>query len=363
MRSFDRTMPEELNRVLADHASDLLLCSSATPAEHPAPRGRLGRGRGRGRRDGRRRAAARPAGARAHRGAGGLRGRARRLPARHRPPGRHRGRPGAPRAARRPAGRDARPRRAPAAPAHARPARGRRAAGRAGGRARRAAGAAAGLPGLHGAAPARPRGAHRLGRRAEGGLPGRGALRDASGPNGVDGDRRRPAGTCSWGSTRTPRAPRWSASARRSGRRCTATGGPASGSSRRCWRCASGWRSHERDRSASPASATGAPTSPATSRAIAGCELAWCCDASPESRERWAPSFPTARFTGELDDLLSDDSPRRRRARDPGADPRRARRAGAATPASTASSRSRSRSPSPEAERAVAAAERAGRRR
>jgi UDP-GlcNAc3NAcA epimerase len=29
MRSFDRTMPEELNRVLTDHASSLLLCSSA----------------------------------------------------------------------------------------------------------------------------------------------------------------------------------------------------------------------------------------------------------------------------------------------------------------------------------------------
>jgi UDP-N-acetylglucosamine 2-epimerase (non-hydrolysing)/UDP-GlcNAc3NAcA epimerase len=29
MRSFDRSMPEELNRVLADHASELLLCSSA----------------------------------------------------------------------------------------------------------------------------------------------------------------------------------------------------------------------------------------------------------------------------------------------------------------------------------------------
>jgi UDP-N-acetylglucosamine 2-epimerase (non-hydrolysing)/UDP-GlcNAc3NAcA epimerase len=28
MRSFDRTMPEELNRVLVDHASDLLLCST-----------------------------------------------------------------------------------------------------------------------------------------------------------------------------------------------------------------------------------------------------------------------------------------------------------------------------------------------
>ncbi len=32
MRSFDRTMPEELNRVLTDHLSDLLLCSSDTGA-------------------------------------------------------------------------------------------------------------------------------------------------------------------------------------------------------------------------------------------------------------------------------------------------------------------------------------------
>ena len=30
MRSFDRTMPEELNRVLTDHMADLLLCPSAT---------------------------------------------------------------------------------------------------------------------------------------------------------------------------------------------------------------------------------------------------------------------------------------------------------------------------------------------
>ncbi|WP_028057317.1 non-hydrolyzing UDP-N-acetylglucosamine 2-epimerase [Candidatus Solirubrobacter pratensis] len=33
MRSYDRTMPEELNRVLADHASSLLLCSSQAAAE------------------------------------------------------------------------------------------------------------------------------------------------------------------------------------------------------------------------------------------------------------------------------------------------------------------------------------------
>jgi UDP-GlcNAc3NAcA epimerase len=34
MRSFDRRMPEELNRILADHASDLLLCSSQTAAQN-----------------------------------------------------------------------------------------------------------------------------------------------------------------------------------------------------------------------------------------------------------------------------------------------------------------------------------------
>jgi UDP-GlcNAc3NAcA epimerase len=33
MRSYDRTMPEELNRVLADHASSLLLCSAEAAAE------------------------------------------------------------------------------------------------------------------------------------------------------------------------------------------------------------------------------------------------------------------------------------------------------------------------------------------
>jgi UDP-GlcNAc3NAcA epimerase len=34
MRSYDRTMPEELNRVLTDHASSLLMCSSEAPAEN-----------------------------------------------------------------------------------------------------------------------------------------------------------------------------------------------------------------------------------------------------------------------------------------------------------------------------------------
>jgi UDP-N-acetylglucosamine 2-epimerase len=34
MRSFDRAMPEELNRVLTDHASDLLLCSTQTALDN-----------------------------------------------------------------------------------------------------------------------------------------------------------------------------------------------------------------------------------------------------------------------------------------------------------------------------------------
>jgi UDP-N-acetylglucosamine 2-epimerase (non-hydrolysing)/UDP-GlcNAc3NAcA epimerase len=34
MRSFDRRMPEELNRVLTDHLSDLLLCASSTAVDN-----------------------------------------------------------------------------------------------------------------------------------------------------------------------------------------------------------------------------------------------------------------------------------------------------------------------------------------
>ena len=40
MRSFDRAMPEELNRVLTDHLRDLLLCPSQTAVDEPAARGR-----------------------------------------------------------------------------------------------------------------------------------------------------------------------------------------------------------------------------------------------------------------------------------------------------------------------------------
>src|SRR3954451_606171 len=39
MRSFDRAMPEEVNRVLADHASDLLFCSTTTAVDNLANEG------------------------------------------------------------------------------------------------------------------------------------------------------------------------------------------------------------------------------------------------------------------------------------------------------------------------------------
>ena len=42
MRSFDRAMPEELNRVLTDHASDLLLCSTETAVRNLEREGAAG---------------------------------------------------------------------------------------------------------------------------------------------------------------------------------------------------------------------------------------------------------------------------------------------------------------------------------
>jgi predicted dehydrogenase len=41
--------------------------------------------------------------------------------------------------------------------------------------------------------------------------------------------------------------------------------------------------------------------------AIPGCELAWLCDASADARARLERSFPAARSTGELADLLGDE--------------------------------------------------------
>lgn len=40
--------------------------------------------------------------------------------------------------------------------------------------------------------------------------------------------------------------------------------------------------------------------------AIPTCTLKWCCDESEANREKWAGSFPSARFTADLDDLLND---------------------------------------------------------
>ncbi len=42
--------------------------------------------------------------------------------------------------------------------------------------------------------------------------------------------------------------------------------------------------------------------------AIPGCELRWCCDPSAEARERIASRFPLARVTGDLAEVLADDT-------------------------------------------------------
>ncbi|HEX6458581.1 MAG TPA: Gfo/Idh/MocA family oxidoreductase [Thermoleophilaceae bacterium] len=39
---------------------------------------------------------------------------------------------------------------------------------------------------------------------------------------------------------------------------------------------------------------------------LPGAELRWICDQSPDARERWATSFPDARASGDLDELLED---------------------------------------------------------
>ena len=69
MRSFDRTMPEELNRVLIDHLSELLLCSTQAAVENLRAESLAERSRARRRRDGRRRPALAARRARRRRGA------------------------------------------------------------------------------------------------------------------------------------------------------------------------------------------------------------------------------------------------------------------------------------------------------
>jgi predicted dehydrogenase len=39
--------------------------------------------------------------------------------------------------------------------------------------------------------------------------------------------------------------------------------------------------------------------------AIPGCRLDWLCDPSQPAREKWAPTFPQARMTGDLEELLA----------------------------------------------------------
>ena len=90
MRSFDRAMPEEVNRVLTDHASEVLFCSTETAVKNLNAGGGGGRDPPGWRRDGRRVARVRADRGRALARARRSRCRAGRVPARDRPPRRER---------------------------------------------------------------------------------------------------------------------------------------------------------------------------------------------------------------------------------------------------------------------------------
>ena len=110
MRSFDRSMPEELNRVLTDHASELLLCSTDDGDGEPRARGRRRRVAPRGRRDGDVSLAFRAIAEERSPDPRPARARAGRVPGGDRAPGRQRGRAGAARGTRRPCSRRCRSR-------------------------------------------------------------------------------------------------------------------------------------------------------------------------------------------------------------------------------------------------------------
>ena len=121
MRSFDRSMPEELNRVLTDHAAFAAAVLLRGRGREPAPRGRERSGRARRRRDGRRRAGDAAARTRADRSRGGAGAGFRRVRARDRAPGRERRRSGAAGDARGPAAAGAADGRVRAPPPHSEP--------------------------------------------------------------------------------------------------------------------------------------------------------------------------------------------------------------------------------------------------
>ena len=108
-------------------------------------------------------------------------------------------------------------------------------------------------------------------------------------------------------------------------------------------------------RSAWPDSATGARTSPATSTSSPSC--AGSATRRPSCSRRRRERYPDARATGRFEELLEDPDARRRRDRDPGADPLRRWPSRRSRRASTSSSRSRWRWTRPTIEELVALAD------
>ena len=149
--------------------------------------------------------------------------------------------------------------------------------------------------------------------------------------------------------------------ARPSGRRCTATGAPASGSSRRCWRCASDGGGERRVRIGVAGLGYWGPNLARNFAALPGLRARVVLRRRPGgARARRAPSFPARALHRRPRRPARRRRARRRRARHAGADPR------ARSPSACCDAGKHCFVEKPlaqsvaDAERAVAAAERAG---
>ena len=353
MRSFDRVDARGAQPRARPTTPATCCCAPSQPPWRTCARERVAWPRGaRGRRDGRRRAGlriARPsershALERSRRGAG-------RLPAGDRAPGRQRRRPGAARAARRAARGAAAPVVLPAPPAHARP--GSRPPGCSSGwrRPRRLRLAPPlGYLDFIALAAARARRPDRLGRRPEGGLPGRRALRDAARQHRVGGDGRRRLERA-----RRPRRDAALAALERPRRRASAPGSTATGTppSASCDAALAHALGRRRDEPTPRAAWRRrprllGPEPRAQLRRAARLRAApGAATPTPSARERWAAVASRARASPASSTTCSPTP-----SSTPSCSPRPCRRtprspSACSRPASTASSRSRWRSRSP----------------
>ena len=193
--------------------------------------------------------------------------------------------------------------------------------------------------------PRRQRRAHRLRRRAEGGLPRRRPLRHPARRPRSGRRRSTPAGTRS--STSTPHGRAGGARGAAARRAPAALRRRPRGRARRRRSRRIARVSERPIRVAVAGLGYWGPNLARNFGALPGCELAWLCDATPTALARVGAQHPNARRATRPRRGARRRHGRRRRPRHAGPDARRRSPSACSTPASTASSRSRWPRPSP----------------